>query len=116
VKRRKFEAELLDGHKGPAVLVPFDPGETWGVLPTPVETAAYGQIAAHPVTGTMNRKKFDGCIVRRWGKHFILVDDALRRAAGAAVGDVVRVSVAPRKSASAKRPRARAKTKRRNAD
>jgi len=95
--RRTFESELLDGHKGPAVLVPFDPGETWGVLPTPVETEAYGKIAAHLVTGTMNRRKFDGCIVRRWGKHFILVDENLRRAAGAKVGDVVRVSVSPRK-------------------
>jgi len=101
--RQTFDAELLDGHKGPAVLVPFDPGETWGALPTPVETAAYGKIAAHLVTGTMNRRKFDGCIVRRWGKHFILVDDELRRAAGVAVGDVVRVSVWPRTTSAQRR-------------
>jgi len=97
--RKTFDAELLDGHNGPAVLVPFDPTEAWGALPVPVDTAAYGKIAAHPVAGTMNRRKFEGCIVRRWGKHFILVDDALQRAARVAVGDVVRVVVAPAKPA-----------------
>jgi hypothetical protein len=97
VPRRTFTAELLDGHKGPAVLVPFDPGETWGASPTPTETKAYGKIAAHLVAGTMNRRRFEGCIVKRWGKFFILVDDGLRAAAGVEVGDVVRVTVEPRK-------------------
>ena len=112
--RRAFESELLDGHKGPAVLVPFDPEAEWGLAPCMVTSEAYGRRPGHLVTGRLNGKPFDGWIGQRWGRHFILVDEALRRSAGVAVGDTVEVVVEPRKEAAgaasasaSERPRAK---------
>jgi hypothetical protein len=94
-KAKSFEAVLLDGHKGPAVLVPFDPAEEWGVPEALVPNEVYGALPGHLVRGTLNGKRFEGWIGRRWGKRFVLVDEALRRAAKAAVGDTVRVVLSP---------------------
>src|SRR5262245_22087685 len=89
--KRAFEAVLLDGHKGPAVLVPFDPAKEWGVPEALVPNEVYGALPGHLVRGTLNGKRFEGWIGRRWGKRFVLVDEALRRAAGISVGDPVKV-------------------------
>ncbi len=108
-KRREFSAELLDGHKGPAVLVPFDPEEAWGIPPRMVASRVYGARPGHLVRGTMDGHPFEGWIGHRWGNHFILVDAALRKAAGLAVGREVRVAVEPRgpgsRAKAPKRPR-----------
>jgi hypothetical protein len=96
VKRTKFRAELLDGHKGPAILVPFDPRELWGLAPVPVASETYGERPGHLVAGTLNGHAFEGWIGCRFGRHFLLVDDALRRAAKIEVGDVFEVALAPR--------------------
>ena len=96
-----FVAELLDGHTGPAVLVPFDPQDAWGAPPQKIANPVYGQSSGHRVTGTMNGHPFDGWIGRRWGSFFLLVDAALRRAAGIAVGDQVRVVIGPAASPAA---------------
>jgi hypothetical protein len=42
-KMQKFEAMLDDGHKGAAVIVPFDPGGVWDV--TPAECPSRGGAA-----------------------------------------------------------------------
>ncbi len=36
MKKRIFRTELLDGHKGPAIIVPFDPEGAWGIAPISV--------------------------------------------------------------------------------
>lgn len=109
MKRKVFTAELLDGHKGPAVLVPFDPEEAWGIPPRMVANRVYGARPGHLVRGTLDDHPFEGWIGHRWGNHFILVDEALRKSAGLSVGKAVRVAVEPRgpgsRAKAPKRPR-----------
>ena len=96
-RSRSFEAELLDGHKGPAVLVPFDPARIWGVKPRLVPSAAYGLRPGYPVRGRFQGVAFTGWIGERWGRRFLLVEPALQRRARVEVGErcTVRVSPAP---------------------
>jgi len=94
-KRRQFESVLESGHKGPAVIVPFDPRESWGREPVEIATPVYGKALGHPVRGTIAGVAFEGWIGRRRGRFFILVDEELRRRAGISPGDRVAVSVAP---------------------
>lgn len=96
MKRQKFRTELLTGHKGAAVLVPFDPAKTWGTRPVSVASRAYGKRPGHLVRVTLNGHAFDGWIGHRWGEFFILVDEDLRDAAGVAIGDMVEVTAEPR--------------------
>jgi hypothetical protein len=99
VKRRaRFEAELIQGHGGvTAVIVPFDPREAWGVEPVALDARREGWL----VRGTMNGARFEGWIGFRWGRHFIIADEALRAKAKLAVGDAVTVAVEPTASATA---------------
>ena len=99
MKKRDFRTELLSGHKGAAVLVPFDPEEAWGIAPRQVASKAYGKRAGHLIAGTLNGHRFEGWIGHRWGRFFILVDEQLQDAAGIGVGDMVDVSVRPRPAA-----------------
>lgn len=96
MKRRQFGAELQTGHKGAAVLVPFDPAKAWGTRPVRVASKAYGLRPGHLVRASLNGHAFDGWIGHRWGRFFILVDQDLRDAAGLEVGDTVEVVVKPR--------------------
>jgi predicted DNA-binding protein (MmcQ/YjbR family) len=93
---RRFDSVLESGHKGCAVIVPFDPERAWGRPPVAIATPVYGKIRGHPVAGTIAGERFEGWIGRRWGRNFILVDEALRRRTGAAPGDSVSVVVRPR--------------------
>jgi hypothetical protein len=36
MKKKKFKAELLSGHKEDAVEVPFDPATEWGIRAKPL--------------------------------------------------------------------------------
>ena len=71
--------------------VPFDPAATWGVAP---ERLWHGR-KGHRVIATLNRVSFEGFIVSRQRKSFLLVDEDIRHEAGVAVGDIVTVTVAP---------------------
>lgn len=93
MRRMSFKTELLSGHKDDAVEVPFDPSETWGVAPRPLWRGRKG----HPVSGTLNRTRFEeSFIVPRQKKFFLLIDKDMKREAGINAGDSVRVSVAPK--------------------
>jgi predicted DNA-binding protein (MmcQ/YjbR family) len=105
LKKRTFRAELLGGHKGEAILVPFDPEEVWGIRPRTVASKTYGGRPGHLVRGTLNGHPFDGWIGRRWRKFFLLVDGDLQRKARVREGEVVTVAVAPRPDGSRARPR-----------
>lgn len=114
MKKQKFEAELLTGHKGEAILVPFNPEEVWGIRPRTVASKVYGSRPGHLVRGTLNGHAFDGWIGRRWGKFFLLVDGELQRKARVRAGDVVSVAVAPRPGGSevhSRKPRSAARGK-----
>lgn len=99
--RRKaigFEAALIEGHKGvTAVIVPFDPRAVWAREPVALDARREGWLVA----GTVNGVAFEGWIGCRWGRFFILIDPALRAAAGARVGDRLEIAVAPTTSATA---------------
>jgi hypothetical protein len=94
MQTQHFVAELLLGHKGAAVIVPFDPGAVWGTRP--VEHGVLPWREGHLVRGKIDGVRFDGWIGRRWGRFFLLVDAALQRKAGVKVGDMLQVELAPR--------------------
>lgn len=85
----EFSAPLLEGHKGAAVEVPFDPAERWGQAPRALRAGRRG----HWARGDLDGVPFTSEIVPRSGRFWLLVDEALRRAAGAKIGGTVRVSI-----------------------
>lgn len=92
MRETRFEAELIEGHKGvTAVIVPFDPEEKWGQKPLRLDRRRHGWL----VTGTVDGVPFDGYIGERWGRFFIIIEPALRKAAGVSVGDPLEIVVTP---------------------
>src|SRR5579859_2101430 len=91
-ERTRFEAELVEGHKGvTVVLVPFDPEERWSRKPIRLAGRRHGW----PVTGTVQGISFEGYVGERWGRFFVIVERSLREAAKVDVGDRLRVILAP---------------------
>ena len=97
MSRQSFRGEILTGHKGDAVVVPFDPAKVWSAEPAAVPPPWR---RGYLVRGTLNQHAFEGWIGFRWGRFFILVDDELQRAAGVSAGDEVDVIVEPRRKAT----------------
>jgi hypothetical protein len=96
--KARFEAELIEGHKGvTVVLVPFDPEEMWSRKPLRLAGRRHGWLVA----GSVNGVKFDGYIGERWNRFFIIIDSGLREAANVAVGDTLKMVVEPTWNASA---------------
>ena len=94
--RVRFDAELIEGHKGvTVVLVPFNPEEKWSRKPLRLDRRRHGWL----VTGSANGVKFDGYIGERWNRLFIIIDSGLREAAQVAVGDTLTMVVEPTSSA-----------------
>ena len=87
-----FEAELIQGHKGvTAVEVPFDPEVRWRKKPFRLAGRRHGW----PVRGTCAGHPIEGYIGERWGRRFVMIDAALRRAADLSVGDRFSVTLTP---------------------
>jgi hypothetical protein len=84
VKRVRFATAVEPGHKGCAIVLPFDPDRAWG------------RRARHFVRGALNGVPIEAEIGTRWGRHFTRVDDDLLEALGLAPGDVVAVELGPR--------------------
>jgi hypothetical protein len=94
----RFEAELIEGHKGVTVaLVPFDPEKKWARKPVRLDGRRHGWL----ISGTANGVAFDGYIGERWNRFFIIIDRELRAAAKVAVGDTLEMVVTPTSSARA---------------
>ena len=91
MKKQTFKAEVLSGHKGCAVQVPFDPEELWHSRAVAIFPGRRG----HQVRGTVNGTTFESALVARAKKHFLLLDAATLYAARASVGDTVDVSLEP---------------------
>ncbi len=98
MNKARFDATLIEGHKGvTAVLLPFDPEAVWKQKPVRLAGRRHGWL----VKGTLQATKFSGYIGDRWGRFFITVDAALRNAAAVSVGDVVSLSIEPVHTAEA---------------
>ena len=91
MRKRRFSAEVLNGHKACAVQVPFDPARLWGSRAAPLFPGRRG----HPVRGSVNGESFESAIVGRSGKFFLLLTAPMLYAAQASVGDQVDVAVEP---------------------
>jgi hypothetical protein len=91
IRVSRFQAEVVSGHKGAAVEVPFDPSVKWGSTPQQIRPGRRGHLAH----GTLNGTKFDSAIVSRSRRFWLLLDDRVLVAAAAQLGEVVNVTVAP---------------------
>ena len=93
MKKKRFKAQLLSGHKEMmAVEVPFDPAEEWQIDPKPLWRGRRG----HPVQAVIRRVAFESAIVPRQKKFYLLVDTETAKSAGISSGGFVEVSVEPR--------------------
>jgi hypothetical protein len=91
MKKKKFKAEVLAGHKEDAVEVPFDPAQVWGVPPKLLWRGRRG----HLVNATVNGFSFESSIVPRQKKFYLLIDAEAAKAAGVSNGVKVEVVVEP---------------------
>jgi len=91
MRPKKFQAEVLTGHKENAVEVPFDPVREWKIEPQPLWRGRRG----HPVMAKINGVSFESAIVPRQKRFYLLIDADTGRAAKLAAGDVVRVELKP---------------------
>ena len=90
----RFEAQLIEGHKGfTVVLVPFDHEARWRQKPVRLAGRRHGRL----VKGSANGRRFNSYIGDRWGRFFIALAESLREAAGLAVGDGVSMVIEPSK-------------------
>ena len=86
-----FEAVVLEGHKGLAFEVPFDPSARWGVE----EERLWPGRRGYRVRGSVNRVRFESVVVPRSRRFWVLVSDEMRRAGRLRAGSAVRVSIRP---------------------
>ena len=96
--KARFEARLVEGHKGVTVaIVPFDPEAVWRQKPFRLAGRRHGWL----VKGTANGAQFNGYIGDRWSRFFIQLNDRLCKTAGASIGDSVSMVVEPTNTAEA---------------
>jgi hypothetical protein len=91
MKKKKFKAEVVSGHKEAAVEVPFNPEQAWGIPPKPLWRGWRG----HSVNATVNGFLFESSIVPRQKKFYMTIDAEAAKSAGVAAGDVVEVALQP---------------------
>jgi len=92
MKAQSFSSQILAGHKGAAVEVPFDPHEAWSLALDPVRPGRRGY-AVHAIFAGF---AFESHVVARSRRFWLLLAEEVLRRAGVAVGDVVRVRSTPR--------------------
>jgi len=91
MKKKRFQAELLSGHKESAVEIPFDPAEEWQIDPQPLWRGRRG----YSVDAVINRVSFESAIVPRQKKFYLLIDAETAKSAGISPGGLVEVTVEP---------------------
>ena len=99
--QRTFRGVVEDGHKGKAIIVPFDPEQEFGVAPRAMPYFG-GKLQGFPVSVRVDGARLDTWIGRRWGRHFILAEGPL---AGLRAGDDVAVTVTMKAGSSRARRR-----------
>jgi hypothetical protein len=90
-RTERFEAVVLDGHKGLAFELPFSPASRWGVP----EVLLWPGRRGYRVKGSVNAVRFESVVVPRSKRFFVLVTDAMKKAGRLRAGSPVEVSVAP---------------------
>jgi len=67
MEKVRFQAELIEGHKGvTVVLVPFDPEQRWSRKPVRLDPRRHGWL----IIGSANGVAFEGYIGQRWNRFF----------------------------------------------
>ena len=89
----RFETVVLEGHKGLAFELPFDPARRWGV---PEERLWPGR-RGWRVKVSMRRSRFENFVVPRSKRFWVLVSEEMRRSARLRAGSRVKASVSPGK-------------------
>lgn len=87
----RFTATLLDGHKGAAFEVPFDPAERWDSPPERLTAGRRG----HRVSGKVKGVAFESAIVPRSRRFWLLIDDDVRKEAKLDVGSSAKIELRP---------------------
>lgn len=90
-QKAQFEGTLVEGHKGAAIEVPFDPAIRWEIGPISLRPGRRG----FPVDVVLNGTRFRSAIVPRMRRFFVLVDDSVLHETGAAIGGLVRITIRP---------------------
>jgi hypothetical protein len=91
MENARFTTTLLDGHKGAAFEVPFDPAERWSIEPSRLRAGRNG----HRVIGTVNGVGFDSAIVPRAKKFWVEIDDEVMKRAKLEIGRAVKIDLRP---------------------
>jgi hypothetical protein len=91
VKTVRISGILLEGHKGAAVEIPFDPAERWGRAAMSLRPGRRGHRVHAKVAGVC----FNGAVVARSRRFFLPIDRAICAAAGLAIGDPVVLTLEP---------------------
>jgi predicted DNA-binding protein (MmcQ/YjbR family) len=90
----QFTATLLEGHKGAAFEVPFDPEERWEIPPEKLRAGRNG----HRVAGKVNGVAFESAIVPRLRRFWLEIDDDVRKQAKLEIGAPAKISIRPIKT------------------
>ena len=90
-RAERFETVVLEGHKGLAFELPFDPSERWGIREERLWPGRHGW----HVKGSANRVSFESVVVPRSRRFFVLVSDEMKRAGRLRAGSRVKVSIGP---------------------
>ena len=91
MKKKRFKAEVLSGHKEDAIEVPFDPALEWGISPKSLWRGRRG----HLVNATVNGFSFESSIVPRQKKFYLLIDAEAAKSTRVSEGALVQVAVEP---------------------
>lgn len=89
----QFTATLLEGHKGAAFEVPFDPEERWDIPPERLRAGRNG----HRVAGKVNGVAFESSVVPRSRKFWVEIDDEIRTKAKLEIGSSAKIALRPLK-------------------
>lgn len=88
----RFVSVVLDGHKGLAFEIPFDPADRWRAAQRQLWPGRRG----YRVRGTVNKVRFESVAVSRARKFFVLVTDQMKKAGKLRNGVSVKVSLSQR--------------------